>query len=152
MPPIFFISSLLTHSNSYVAPPCSGFSVNQNEGYIDFCATEYRTTSNKDYFVRETRSISAAIVMDYTGVDYLTAQSFKIAPDEDTLQKLKYQAPTLSFAFDVGDSNYAVRIKPHTVEVDAVGYGGNVKGNVYRNQYITIEYNDFDWPQLLSRS
>lgn len=124
------------------------YSVNQSGGIIDFCATEYRSTSDKDYFVRETGNTRTAIVMDYTGTDYLTALSYKISPDEETLEKLKYQAPTLSFTFDVGDSNYAARITPHSIYVDAVGYGGNVTGYVYRGLYIGIDFNDFGWPQF----
>lgn len=106
--------------------------VNQDEGYVEFLATEYRTNTRKGYYVDETGNIKAHI-----------EPVLKKETDE-----LRYQVPIFTFEFIVKESEYRVRIKPNEIIVSAGGYGGTVSGNIYKGYAINVWKNDYGWPQL----
>ena len=117
-------------------------SIDSENEIIEFSATEYY----KDSEYKTESSMKEYYVMDYTGTDYLFV-GYRVAADEETKAKLKYNAPTLSFAFEVGSSEYAVRIKPESVDFSAGGFGGIVRGSYMKDQCITSWVDDYGWTQ-----
>lgn len=45
--------------------------------------------------------VADRMVVDYTGQDYLTTATYRVVPDEEKVEEMKYDAPTLSFIFDI---------------------------------------------------
>jgi len=122
--------------------------VNQEEETIEFEAAGYlKSTDGKEYSLIETDSSRTEIVMDYTGMDYLTKAHRRFIPDEEEQERLRYEAPSLSFEFVMEGAEYAVRIQPYDIYLSrgSVGYyRGETRGSLYRG-YDDIDISYSDW-------
>lgn len=114
--------------------------VDQETGIVKLSAT--------NYYGDDTDSVENIVadrmVVDYTGQDYLTADAYKVVPDEDRIQEMKYGAPTLSFIFEMESGSYSVLIKPY----EALLSGGNIHGDLYKGYHIETWVNSFDYMQF----
>lgn len=124
------------------------FEINESQNSVSFAVNDYIGTSRKDVIDHSTGQISAQTVTDYTGRDYLTKGPSFSSTDGTTDSTKNYDAPTLSFEFDVDDSEYAIRVFPEEVTFSFVGYGNRGYGTLYNNSCIVIYENEYGWPQL----
>ena len=104
--------------------------------------------SATDYYKSEVDTVQNIVadrmVVDYTGQDYLTTATYRVVPDEEKVEEMKYDAPTLSFIFDIEDTTYGIRIKPYEVLLNS----GNAHGNLYKGYHIRSWVDEYGYTQF----
>lgn len=119
------------------------YSVDQAAGTVELSATEYYD----DSVDRVDDIVTDNVVVDYTGMDYLSTAGYRVSPDEEAKERMKYEAPSLSFKFSVGGSDCAVRIKPYEATVGIAG-SGEVSGCLNKGYSIYSWIDEYDFTQF----
>lgn len=98
------------------------------EGLVYFSATEYITNDKKDYSVNKIENSPA----------YITGKN----------KGDRYAEPTFCFDVYFEKSNFSISIEPNNITVDgSSGYGGTIKGYLFKGYHITVGENSFGWPE-----
>lgn len=102
--------------------------------------------------VDDTGSITVESVFDTTGTGALYADREIVGTDEEYLEELKYQPPTLSFKHEFEDHvEVAFIINPEVMNYEIADHGEKFKGEMQKGAKIESYENDYGYMEYYCR-